>query len=164
MTTAISSTQIRPQIEATLTKDVDLSSAGASVKFSPGTRLSFANGTGANKANMAYADTGTVAASGSASFDLTALTNAFGDSIDFSKIKAVLIENTSADDADIEISGNFFGTEVASLVVSPGGSFMLVLPDADGRAVTDTTADEITLTNASALVSAGYSIFLLGEV
>ena len=73
-----------------------------------GVRIEFANGVGANKVEQVGIKTGPIAASGSADVDLAGtLTDPGGDTITFTKVKGLLIKNTSAIGDGIEITGTF---------------------------------------------------------
>jgi len=155
------STLLSINVNATLTKDIDLCSTSQRVQHQLSRSINMGDGTGANKANLCHADSHQIAASGSKTYDLNALVDGFGDAINMARTKLVGIINKSAD-ASITIGGDFFGTEIADLPIGPGGFLMLGTPDATGRAVTDTSGDEITITNTDGVNAADIEIIVIG--
>jgi len=128
---------------------------------------SYSNGlsTNLNTVNKFYVHQFELAPEAVQTIDLAGvLTDPFGDSITFGKVRYIYIElvlDDTKDSSKIEIGGgsNLFGTffslsgtnPVAKLVVQRGGNFQLVSGNGDGYAVTAGTGDILTITN-SALV------------
>lgn len=133
---------------------------------------SFANGTAANQANQMWTDTRTIAASANDDLDLAGvLTNAFGTTITFTSVKAIIVKAASANTNDLIIGGSatnpfetFLGGTNPSVLIVPGGSFAIVNPEATGYAVTASTADILRFTNASSGTSVDYNVIIIGEV
>jgi hypothetical protein len=131
---------------------------------------SLANGTGANQANTLWIDTRTLTASATEELDLAGvLTDAFGNVLTFTKIKALLIEAADGNTNDVLVGGAasnawaaMFGDATDVLKVKPGGFFMLVAPDANGLAVTAGTGDKLKIANSAGSTSVTYTIVLLG--
>jgi hypothetical protein len=142
--------------------------------FAPNYSATFGltNGTGANQINQLFADTRTLAASATENIDLAGgLTDPFGTAITFTKIKALIIRAKSTNTNDVVVGGHataacasFFGDATDKVKVKPGGVVAFVAPDANGYAVTATTADLLTIANSAAGTGVTYDIFLLGTV
>jgi hypothetical protein len=131
--------------------------------------LSLVDGNGLNQASKAWSDRRTLAASGVDSLDLAgSLTDAFGQTITFTKIKAMVIVAAASNTDTLAVGGvsnafaTFFGDADNELVIRPGGVFLLSAPDATGYAVTAATGDLLAITNSSASASAEYEIILIG--
>ncbi len=128
---------------------------------------SLANGSGANQINQHYAAQITLAAATNQNIDLYgALTNAFGETINFTAIKVLHVENIGADDGssgytvqageDLLVGGasavgNAWGTLFnnnpdSKLTVVSGGMLTLTAPLA-GFAVTAGTGDILRIRN-----------------
>lgn len=131
---------------------------------------SLANGTGANQANRLWIDTRTLAASATEELDLAGvLTDAFGNVLTFSKIKAILIEAVDANVNDVLVGGAasnawaaLFGDATDVLRVRPGGFIFHAAPDANGLAVTAGTGDKLKLANSAGSTSVTFTIILVG--
>jgi hypothetical protein len=131
----------------------------------------YANGIGSNQINAYFADTRTLAATNE-SFDLNAITDAYGTVLNFLTIKLLYIKNKSTNVATAEnllLSGNFLDGDAGNgplggtspiVVIGAGGSFLWNSPII-GATVTNTTKDAITLTNT---VSFDYDIIIGGTV
>jgi hypothetical protein len=132
--------------------------------------FSFAHGTAANQADRAWSDRRTLAASASESLDLAAsLTDVFGATITFARIRALLIEAASTNSNNVVVGGaasnafvNWVSDATDKLVVRPGGAFLLVAPDTTGYAVTATTGDLRQVANSGAGSSVTFDITIVG--
>lgn len=133
--------------------------------------FSLLNGTGAGKANAVFMQTFTIAPSGSPnSHDLNgSLTDVYGDVLNFTKIKAILVAAAAANVDDVLVGGaasdpcaSFFGDPSDILRVKPGGLILLIAPDANGYAVTATTADILKIAD-SASAGVSYDVVVIGE-
>lgn len=132
----------------------------------------FTNGAGAGQANMCYANENTsLSASGTDSIDLAgSLSDAFGDTITFTSIKAILIVAASTNGDNLVLGGNanafesFFNNAGDELLIAPGGCELLVNDNANGFAVTASTGDILDITNADSGAAASYEIYIVGEV
>ena len=134
-----------------------------------------ANGTGAGYANKLYVvqdDTG-ITASGSTTLDLQSLTDMFGTSISFSKIKVLYVENTATTGGVDLVIGDAAATEwinaaaflnvADSTITIPAGACMcLINPDADGWAVAS-GYKSLKLANASGSTALTYKLVIAGE-
>lgn len=135
-------------------------------------KTTFTNGTGANQVNMMWTDTRTVSASSSDDLDLAGgLTSAFGTTITFTSIKGIVIKADSSNGDNLSIGGDgsapitsLFNAGTDEIILAPGGTIALINPNANGYAVTATTADILEITNLDSGASADYDIILIGEV
>lgn len=129
-----------------------------------------ANGTGAAQASQVYQDTGSLGASASASIDLAgSLTNIFGATITFTKIKLIAVRATSTNNAAntlavIRGSSNgvpLFGAASGGFAgLNPGAWFIYY--DPTGITVTAGTGDILTLTNNAGTNTITYDIVIVG--
>lgn len=153
-----------------LAKGLDVGSASYPASF--GVTNSFDNGTGANQANELFTDTRTITASSSENLDLAgSLQDAFGATLTFTKIKALVITAAAGNTNDVVVGGHptaaiatIFGTTADTIVVKPGGTLALIAPDANGYGITATTADMLTVANSGAGTSVTYTIAIVGVV
>lgn len=129
------------------------------------------NGTSAGQANNLWADTRTLTASSSEDLDLYGgLTNAFGTTLNFTKIKGILIEADATNTNNVQVGGDaaslatMFGNVNDLINVRPGGLFLLYANDSTGYAVTNTTADILQIANSGSGTSVTYSIIVIGCV
>lgn len=151
-----------------LTKTLDIGTATLTVPYDK--KYTMANGTGADQDNMMWTDTRTIAASGTDSLDLYGgLTNAFGDTMNFSDIKGIFIFAASANTNNLLIGGdtnaavNWVADKTDIIVVKPGGMFCLYDPSAGGYGVTNTTADIFKIANSAGTTGVTYDIIVIGE-
>jgi hypothetical protein len=130
--------------------------------------LDLASGTGASQADRLFTDTRTLAASATEDLDLAAaLTDAFGSSLTFAKLKGLIITADAGNTNDVQLTrpatngvpiflaaGDGFG-------IKPGGAFALFWPGT-GVTVTAATGDLLTLTNSAGGTGVTYSIVIIG--
>ena len=126
----------------------------------------FSNGSGTGQATQFVHDQRTLSASASETRVLTgSLANAFGVTVTFLTLRAVLIHAAVGNTNDVVIGANganqwvgmFVGT-ADSLKVKPGGTLLWLAPA--GAAVV--ASDVIKVTNSSSGTSVTYDIWLLG--
>ena len=125
---------------------------------------SYTNGTGANQANAFFADTRTLAATNE-SFDLNAITDGYGATLNFTAVKFMYVKNKSTTAGQLlTLSGDFMssmdGGTGPTHAIGPSGIFFVDNP-IDGFSVVNTTQDTLTITNAQ---SFSYDIILLGVI
>ncbi len=127
------------------------------------------SGTGADQADLMFADTRTLAASATENLDLAgSLTDAFGATLAFAKIKAIIVQAAAANTNDVVVGGaasNAFtgplgGTD-PTVAARPGGAIVLFAP-ATGWTVTAGTGDILKVANSSSGTSVTYSIVIIG--
>ena len=166
-------------VTATAKKSLDLAVPQAGLEANKVFALAF--GTGADQANQIWWDRRTLAkgADEGTNLDLAGtLSNAFGATITFANVKAILVFNRSdetldehtATDAEISVGGadanefqGPFKAATDAIKVPAGGAFVALNPAADGWAVTVDTADILLVTNEDADDEALYDIVLIGE-
>ena len=129
--------------------------------------IQFTNGSGSGQANRLY-DTNitplSIVASGSQTYNLSSLTDDFGNAIAATKIKGIVIEHLSSSVATggITIGGGtapVFGTQIVALPLLPGEHIQLGFKS--GYTITATTADRLKITNADATNTATVRVTLL---
>jgi hypothetical protein len=127
------------------------------------------NGTDADQANQTWQDERTLAASASETLDLRGvLKDAFGDTVSFARIKALVIKNTS-DTGTLTVGGAAsnawqgpFGNTNDTLTIRPGGFVVLAGGDATAYPVTASTADQLKLLNNDSGNALIYEIIVIG--
>jgi len=137
---------------------------------------SWASGVGAAQADKIYAETRTIAASGTASLDLAgSLLDIFGTAITFARIKAIIVMPDALNTNDVIVGGAaanpFIGpfidaaaTALAqpAIKVKPGGLLINANVDATAWVVTPATGDILLLTNAAGGTSVAVTTILIG--
>jgi hypothetical protein len=169
MTTSFTGS-VKVGVTGTLTNSIDIGSVAQSINYSQ--NYSLANGTSANQANMVWLDTRTLTASSTEDLDLAGgLSDAFGNTVTFTRIKAIIISASSANTNNVVVGGdgtaafvNWVSDATDKLVVRPGGTLCLVSPDSTAYAVTATTADILQVANSAGSTSVTYDIVLIGTV
>lgn len=127
------------------------------------------SGTGANQASNIYTARRTLASGATENLDLYgSLTNAFGVTLNFTKIKAIMVKADSANTNDVQVqraSSNgvpLFMAASDGVQLRPGAWFVYVQPDSSGIAVTSGTGDILTFTNSTTGSSVIYDILIIG--
>lgn len=126
------------------------------------------NGAGANQANMMWHDRRQLAASATEQLDLSGvLTRAFGGSLTLTKVKTIIIHALASNVNAVRITRPANGIELFlaagdGLDLPPGGLFVYQAPNAAGIAVTDATADLLSIANAGAGSAVDYEIVVVG--
>lgn len=163
---ALSAT-LRMGVDATLTRTADFESASS--RIAKALSISLTDGTGAGQADTIFKDTRTLTASATEDLDLAgALTNVYGVTTTFARIKALIVLAASGNTNNVNVirpASNgvpLFLAASDGLPVKPGGGFAWFAPDATGIAVTATTGDLITLTNSAGTTSVTYDIIIIG--
>lgn len=160
---------IRLAIEAKVDATIDIGEVVHSMLFGPNYALG--NGTGADQINQIFADTRTLAASANEDLDLsgTALQNALGQNIAFTKVRGLLVRAAAANTNNVIVGGAAtnqfatpFGAAAHTLTVRPGGCIFLMANDVTGYAVTAATADLLRIANSGAGTTVTYDIVILG--
>jgi hypothetical protein len=145
----------------------------ATAALSKGYGSAFTDGTGAGTANRVWWATRTLTASSTEDLDLAgSLTDAYGSTITFARIKALVVAASAANTNNV-IVGNaasnavagLFGSLTHTAVVRPGAAvaWMCGAADATGYVVTAGTADIIKIANSAGSTSVDYDIFVLGN-
>lgn len=149
------------------TSSLDLGSA----KFRPSisSTLAYADGTGAAAADRIFTDTRTLAASATENLDLAGvLTDAYGATITFARIKAVIVTAAAGNTNDVQFTrpasngAPLFMAAGDGIALKPGAMFALADPGATGVAVTAGTGDILTVTNSAGTTGVTYSVMIIG--
>lgn len=132
--------------------------------------LAFANGTGANQADIVYLDERTIAASSSEDLDLAGvLTDAFGAVITAAEVVAIIVvadagnvNNVVIGDATAPVP--LFGGTNPTFAVKPGGFIAMAAPNAAGLATVGAgSTDDLKVTNSGSGTGVTYKIAILGR-
>ena len=133
------------------------------INFSPSN--SFSQGTDANQADNRWEYTASLVST-SVTWDLTGgVTDKFGNTLTFSKVKSLIIHNTSTTAGDnLTLTGDFFDTNFTSAgtfshVLGPNGIFAVSDPGV-GLTVTAGSADAVKIDSGAKTVA--YKISVLG--
>lgn len=166
-------------IQGSSVKALDLSAPADTINVSKAIALLF--GTGANKANQVWHDRRVLAGGANEELDLAGvLTNAYGATVTFANVCAILIINRSdeviadlhvtATDANIDVGGaaanGFLGpfVDATDKINLPAGAVLLVAtPTAAGWTVTAGTVDLLKVENKDADDQACYDVVIAGE-
>lgn len=133
--------------------------------------VSLASGTGAGQADLMFADTRTLAASGTEDLDLAGvLTSAFGATLTFARVKALVVVAAAANTNNVVVSRPaangfiLFSAASDAIPLRPGMGLAVVagVADATGIAVTAGTGDLLTITNSAGSTTVTYDIVILG--
>lgn len=161
------SAKLSTHLVATLTSALDLSTATDPLNYS--LNLDISTGTGANQADMMWHDQRTLAASATENLDLAgSLTNAFGTTQTFARIKAVIVAAAAGNTNNVNVIREgtngvpLFLALADGIAVRPGGIFLWAAPDATAVAVTGGTGDLLTFTNSAGSTSVTYSVIIIG--
>jgi hypothetical protein len=176
MSLTIANTSVNLSVLATLMKSLNLPGASGSVPAVYNKQYPFTQGTGANQADIVWHDERTLAGTTSENLDFTALTDAFGGSINLTKVKGIVIVAGSGNNGDLEVGGGhpngfvaFAGVssdytpgtfEIPYAIVKPGGMMVFVAPDSNGYTV-DSTHKILKVDNAGS-GSGTYDIIVVG--
>lgn len=154
------------KIDALLLSALDLSSALDPLFVTETLLLS--NGTATGNASQVWRDTRTLTASATESLDFAGgLTNAFGVTLTFVRIKFVYIKAAAANTNDVQVTRvattgiPLFMADGDGIALGPGEWFCYGSPTT-GKAVTATTDDTLTFTNSAGSTSVDYSIVVIG--
>lgn len=156
-------------VTANLTKSLDL--ADGSVPLAKVYQAILASGTAAGMADLVFHDTRTLTASANEDLDLAGvLTDAFGATLTFVKIKGLFVAGAAANTNNVVV-GNAATNAWAALLNATGtlqvrpGTFVGAFAgqaDSAGYAVTAGTGDLLRVTNGGAGTPVTYDIILLG--
>lgn len=132
--------------------------------------LQLSNGSGANQANILWADERTLAAEATEDIDLAgALTDAFGATITAASVVAILVIAAQGNTNNVIVANGthpfgLFGGTTPSFAVKPSGFFFAAAPGGGGLGtVTAGTGDDITITNSAAGSAVTYQIAILAR-
>lgn len=162
-------TSLRVAINGKVTTTPDLGSNTANRAID--VALSLTSGTGAGQADLMFADTRQLAASGTEDLDLAGvLTDSFGATLTFARLKAIVIQAASGNTNNVVVSRPasnglvLFSAASDALPLRPGALFVWAagIADATGLAVTAGTGDLLTITNSAGSTTVDYSVVIVG--
>lgn len=145
----------------------DLGTATLPIQLARG--LTLTDGTGANKGDICFDDTRTLADGANETIDVRSITDAYGTALTFDIIRGLYIKNNSTD------SGLLVGAAAATqlvlfaapasdiLLIPPGGEFFMTWPDATGLDTTVNKDLKLEHDAVGAAVSLTYDIIIVGE-
>ena len=158
---------IKASIKAKHTRNLDLGTPA--FDLSKAIEIALSSGVSAGQADLMFTDTRTVAASGTDALDLAGgLTDAYGTSLTFVEVRAVLVAAAAGNTNNVRVnrpSSNgvpLFLAASDGIDVPPGGVFLWTCP-ADGKVtVTASTGDLLNIDNSSSGTSVTYDVVILG--
>jgi hypothetical protein len=164
----LTGTQAALSISGTLTGALDLQTLVSALTFTRGVSLD--SGTGANQADKIFSDTRTLGASATEDLDLAGgLTDAFGASITFARVKIIAVSAIAGNTNDVVLgaaaTNTFvgpFGAATHTVKVRPSGFVCFACSDATGWVVTASTADLLRVGNGGAGTGVTYDIVIIG--
>ena len=135
-------------------------------------KTTWTDGTGANAAETFFHDERTLGNGANEALDFAdsanALKDAFGNSLNLTAIKLLIIHNKSGNGASMTVGppaslGWITAMAISDLMtIVDGGTFAIEAPTAGGYAVTADTGDLFTITNLDGSNSLTYSITIIG--
>lgn len=160
---------IAASIRGTYTSSNDLSAVSQKFGDAINAVITLESGTGSGQADKIFMDDRTLAASATENLDLAgSLTDAFGATITFATVKAILVIAKAANTNDVVIGGAAsngfvgpFGGTTPTVSVKPGGLALMVAPKT-GWTVTASTGDILKMANSSSGTGVDYSIVIIG--
>lgn len=160
---------LRVSADARQQNTVDLGASEARRRLSASVDL--AAGVAAGMADLVFADTRTLAASGTEDLDLAgALADAFGAAQVFARVKALVVQADAGNTNNVQVirpASNgvpLFMAAGDGVALRPGETLVLVagVADAIGHVVTAGTGDLLTITNSAGTTGVTYSIMVIG--
>lgn len=160
-------TRIALSIKATQTGGADL--VGATAPLNLVKNILLTNGTGVGQGDRMWSDQRTVTASATDSVDLSGtLTDAFGATLTFAKIKAVYVEALSTNTNNVVVTRPasngvpLFAAAGDALALRPSESFFWGGSAGAGVTVTAGTGDLIDFVNSAGGSSVVYNVVVIG--
>lgn len=164
------SSRITVAVSGSQTATLDLGTASATLSKSYAAIL--ANGTAAGQADKIFHDTRTLAASATEDIDLAgALTDAFGTTLTFVRIKGLLIAAAAGNTNNVLVGGasatqfvSWCGGATHTVTVRPGAVFALMAGQADatGYVTAAGSTDLLKIANSSSGTGVNYDIVVIG--
>jgi hypothetical protein len=128
------------------------------------------SGTGANQADILFADTRTLAASATEDLDLAGvLADALGTTIAAAELVAIYISAAAANTNNVIVGDAtapipLFGGTNPTFSVKPGGVFFVIAPNAAGLLTVGAgSTDDLKIANSSSGTSVTYTIVVLAR-
>lgn len=164
---ALGNTSVSVSVTSNQSKSLDLGDANFPISLTQAVAL--LSGTGAGQADLIFTDTRAVTASSNESLDLAgSLTDAYGATITFARIKAVIVAAATGNTNDVQVSRPasnsvpLFLAASDGIAVRPGGLFAWACSDATGVVVTASTGDLLNFANSSSGTSVTYTVIIIG--
>jgi hypothetical protein len=164
---SLGNTSIAVSVSAIQSKSLDLGDATFPVSLTQA--ISLLNGTGGGQADLIFTDTRTVTASSNESLDLAgSLTDAYGATITFARIKAIIVVAASGNTNDVQVTrpaSNGTPLFIAAgdgIALAPGDFFAWASSGATGKVVTASTGDLVNFANSSSGTSVTYTVIIIG--
>jgi hypothetical protein len=164
---SLGNTSVSLSVSSSHIKSLDLGDATFPIALTQA--ISLLNGTGAGQADLIFTDTRTLTASATEDLDLAgSLTDAYGATMTFARIKALIVKAASGNTNNVNITRPasngvpLFLAASDGIPVRPAGGFAWFCSDATGVAVTASTGDLITFTNSAGSTSVTYTVILIG--
>lgn len=156
------------KLHATGTQTNALDLGTAKLPFSLVVERALTDGTAAAMADRVFTDTRTLAASGTENLDLAGtLTDAFGATLTFATIKAVIIKAADGNTNSVQVTRP--ASNGVALFMAAGDGIALAagycfawFGSGTGISVTAGTGDLLTVTNSAAGTSVSYSVVIIG--
>lgn len=162
----------RLSIAASAIQTATLDLGTAQAQLSKSYVVDLADGTAAGQANRIFHDTRTLAASANEDLDLAGvLTDAFGTSLTFAKVKALIVSAAAGNTNNVIVGGaasnqfaSWAGAGTHTLILRPGATLALFAGSADstGYAVTAGTGDLLRIANSGGSTTVTYDIAIIG--
>ncbi len=166
MSGVIDHVNVSLKIDALLLRSLDLSTAEDPLLVS--ILASLSNGTASGNASQLWHDTRTLSASATEDLDLAAaLTNAFGVTLTFAKVKCVLVRAAVGNTNDVQVTRSaangvpLFMAAGDGIALAPGEWFVYFSPTV-GKTVTAGTGDLLTITNSAGSTGVTYDVVIIG--
>ena len=132
--------------------------------------ITFTDGTGANQADIVWADQRTLAASATEDLDLAGvLTDAFGSTVTAAEVVAIMVVAAAGNTNNVVIGDAtapvpLFGGTNGTLSIKPGGFVMLGAPGAAGQFTVGAGAtDDLKIANSGAGTAVTYDIAIIAR-
>lgn len=153
-------------IDSKLLSALDLSSANDPLVVAIAASLT--NGTATGQASQHWHDTRVLTASATEDLDLAGgLTNAFGVTLTFTKVKCVFVRAATGNTNSVEVTRKattgipLFMADGDGISLAPGEWFCYFSPTV-GKTITATTDDTLTFTNSAGSTSVTYDVVIIG--
>lgn len=160
-------TRLEVRLRATQTGGADL--VGATAPLDLVKTVLLTTGTGANQSDRMWSDHRVVTASATDSLDVSgALTDAFGVTVTFAKIKLILVIAATTNTNNVLVTRPatngvpWLSAAGDQIIVRPGGIELWACTDATAVAVTAGTGDLIDIINSAGGTSVEYDIVIIG--
>ena len=166
MSGAMDNFSLAVRLNATLSKALDLDTPLDPLTLTKLVTLS--NGTSSGNVSQMWHDTRTLNASATEDLDFAGgLTNAFGVTLTFVKIKFIYICAAAGNTNDVQVTRvattgmPLFMADGDGIALGPGEFFIYCSPTT-GKTVTPTTDDTLTFTNSAGGTSVSWDIIVVG--